>query len=123
MISLSVWVFLVQIGTSHLTYIFSKFACKVQIQGFSYAFPLSFVVPITVALTLSFCGIKAKDTCSFDGFIPGYLFYECPAIGDFFQYIWTEQVWLWAVWFLSQLWIARHIWFPESPRLASTEQV
>ena len=59
------------IGTSHLTYIFSKFACKVQIQGFSFAFPISFVVPITVALTLAFCGIRAKDSCAFEDVIPG----------------------------------------------------
>jgi chitin synthase len=63
-----------------------------QIQGFSFSFPISFVVPVTVTGILSFCGVKAKNTCSFDEVIPGYLFFECPAIGDFFQYIWTEQV-------------------------------
>jgi chitin synthase len=63
---LLVWVLLVLIGTSHLTYIFTKFACKVQIQGFSFAFPISFVVPVTVAGTLAFCGVKAKNACAFD---------------------------------------------------------
>ena len=48
-----VWVLLIQIGASYLAYIFAKFASKVQIQGFSFAFPLCAVVPVTVTLMLS----------------------------------------------------------------------
>ena len=33
------------------------------------------------------------------------------------------ETWVFAAWFLSYLWITRHIWFPKSPRLASTEQI
>ena len=44
-------------------------------------------------------------------------------MGDYFDYLWQEQVWLWAIWFISQIWITAHIWFPKSPRLASTEDI
>ena len=55
--------------------------------------------------------------------MPDYMFFECPSVGDYFEYLWQEQVWLWALWFVSQIWITAHIWFPKSPRLASTEQI
>ena len=32
-------------------------------------------------------------------------------------------MWLWIIWFLSQLWITLHIWYPKSSRLASTEEI
>ncbi len=117
------WVLLIQMGTSYFAYIMAKFASKVQIQGFSFSFPLSAVVPTTATLILASCGARAKDRCFFHDVVPDYLFFECPSVGDFWQYLWNEQVWLWAAWFLSQLWITAHIWFPKSPRLASTEQI
>ncbi len=70
------------------------------------------------------CGMRGDDECAFSGWgIPNYLFFECPAVGDYLEYLWQEQMWLWIIWFASQLWITVHIWFPKSPRLASTEQV
>ena len=69
------------------------------------------------------CGARAKDRCAFHSFMPDYLFFECPSVGDYFVYLWQEQVWLWTLWFLSQIWITFHIWFPKSPRLASTEHL
>ena len=69
------------------------------------------------------CGARSKDRCAFHGIGLDYLFFECPSIGDYFEYLWQEQVWLWTFWYLSQIWITFHIWFPKSPRLASTEQL
>lgn len=117
------WVLLIQIGASYIAYIFSKFASKVQIQGFSFALPLSAVVPLSATLLLSACGARAENRCVFHDFLPDYLFFECPSVGDYFDYLWQEQVWLWALWFMSQIWISAHIWFPKSARLASTEQI
>ena len=71
-----VWVLLVQMGASYIAYIFAKFASKVQIQGFSFAFPLSAVVPICATLLLSACGARAKDRCAFHNFLPDYIFFE-----------------------------------------------
>ena len=80
-------------------------------------------MPTCATLLLSACGARAKDRCAFNDIMPDYLFFECPSVGDYFEYLWQEQVWLWALWFISQIWITAHIWFPRSPRLASTEQI
>ena len=117
------WVLIIQMGSTYLTYIFSKFACKVEIQGFSFALPISIIVPTCMTLVLAGCGAQVANECTFYGIIPRYLFFDCPSVGDFLSYLWQEQMWLWALWFLSQLWITIHIWFPRSGRLASTEQL
>ena len=85
------WVLLIQIGSSYIAYIFAKFASKVQIQGFSFSLPLCAVVPTCATLLLSACGARAKDRCAFNGFMPDYVFYECPSVGDYFEYLWQEQ--------------------------------
>ncbi len=33
-----------------------------------------------------------------------------------------DYLWIIIIWWLSQLWISRHIWFPQSERLAKTER-
>ena len=76
-----------------------------------------------IFLHVTACGARSKDRCAFHGIGLDYLFFECPSIGDYFDYLWQEQVWLWTFWYLSQIWITFHIWFPKSPRLASTEQL
>lgn len=114
---------LIQVGCTYGAYIFSKFACKVQIQEFSFAIPVSMAVPACMTLVLVGCGFRAADECAFHGVVPDYLFFECPAIGDYLSYLWNEHMWLWALWFLSQLWITLHIWNPRSTRLASTEEI
>jgi chitin synthase len=86
-----VWVLLIQMGSSYLAYIFSKFACKVQIQGFSFSLPLSAVVPTCATLLLAACGARVKDKCAFHGFLPDYQFFECPTVGDYFRYIQCDR--------------------------------
>ncbi|TRY79649.1 hypothetical protein TCAL_06588 [Tigriopus californicus] len=117
------YVLLIQVGCTYGAYIFSKFACKVQIQEFSFALPLSMAVPACMTFVLVGCGFRAADECAFYGVVPDNLFFECPAIGDYLSYLWNEHMWLWALWFLSQLWITMHIWSPRSTRLASTEEI
>ena len=46
---------------------------------------------------------RARDECAFNPSIPEYLFFECPDVGDFWQYLWDEQIWLWSLWYLSQV--------------------
>lgn len=76
---------MVQIFTSYGTFIFTKWACKVQIQGFSFALPISSVVAACMTLLLAGCGARAADECAFAHSLPDYLFFECPAIGDYFR--------------------------------------
>ena len=48
-----IYVLLIHIVGSYCAYIISKFACKIVIQGFSFAFPVTLTVPLTVTLLIS----------------------------------------------------------------------
>lgn len=113
-----------QIITSWLCYVVGKFACKIMIQGFSFAFPLSLTVPITISMLIASCGIYFEDSCNLAHIIPRYLFWSCPSEpfvndGNFFN---LHAV-TWLLWLLSQTWITIHIWIPKCERLATTEKL
>ena len=93
---------------------YEKNNCTFLFTGFSFSLPLCAVVPTCVTLLLSACGARAKDRCAFHDIFPDYLFFECPSVGDYFDYLWQEQVWLWALWFISQIWITG-LWWTNEP--------
>ncbi|XP_052867895.1 chitin synthase chs-2-like [Anopheles cruzii] len=117
------WTTVAHILCSYVCYIFSKFACKIQIQSFSMAFPINLTVPVTVTLLLVFCGLREADVCAFDGILPDYVFFRMPPIYYLFDYVVNEFSWLWLLWLLSQTWITRHLWLAKSDRNASTEKL
>ena len=51
-------VLVLQIVSGLSVYVFGKFACKVKIQEFSFAAPLSAVVPVAATLILAACGAR-----------------------------------------------------------------
>lgn len=118
-----IWVFLINIISTYVCYAFGKFACKIMMQGFSYAFPINLVVPTTVSLLIMMCSMFSKDPCTFHGQIPSYLFFKMPPIYFFNDYISHQQPWLWLLWLLSQTWITSHIWKPTCEKLARTEKL
>ena len=68
---------LIQIAASYLAYISSKFASKVWIQTFSFAFPILMVLPFSLTFLFTMCGARARDECAFEGsafHIPNRLF-------------------------------------------------
>lgn len=73
------YVMLIQLFAAYFCYVFGKFACKILIQGFSYAFPVNLVIPLVVNLLIAACGIRNGDNCFFHGTIPDYLFFESPS--------------------------------------------
>ncbi|XP_055640139.1 chitin synthase chs-2-like [Toxorhynchites rutilus septentrionalis] len=117
------WVTVAHVLCSYFCYIFSKFSCKIHIQSFSMAFPISLTVPVTVTLLLVFCGLREANVCAFNGILPDYLFFRMPPIYYLFDYVINEFSWLWILWLLSQTWITRHLWMPKSDRNASTEKL
>lgn len=74
----AVYVLLIQILAAYMCYIFGKFACKILIQGFSYAFPVNLTIPVTISFLIAACGIRNGDPCAFQGTIPPYLFFNSP---------------------------------------------
>jgi len=71
-----------QILAAYVCYIFGKFACKICIQGFSFAFPVSLAVPVTLSLLISLCGLRSESPCFWESVLPQYLFWSCPK-GEF----------------------------------------
>jgi chitin synthase len=118
-----IYVVIIQAVAVYLAYVFGKFACRICIQGFSFAFPVTLAVPVTVTLLITACGLRNEDSCWFRETIPDYLYFECPG-GDFLSdFISNQHAWIWILWLLSQTWIALHIWVPHCERLAPTEKL
>ncbi|XP_068231758.1 chitin synthase chs-2-like isoform X2 [Palaemon carinicauda] len=117
-----IYVFLVQVFTAWMCYIFGKFACKICIQGFSFAFPVNLTIPVSISLLITACGLRYENVCSF-AYMPTYLFWECKN-GDILRdFLNNDYAWIWLFWLLSQTWITLHIWTPKCERLASTEKL
>lgn len=118
------YVMMTLICSSYLSYIFAKFACKICIQVFSFAFPVLLGSPITVVLLISACGLRNEDVCWFKDTLPDYLYFDCPGGANFFaNFITEEQGWFVLLWFFAQTWASYHIFLPSIERLAPTEKI
>ncbi|XP_025156937.1 chitin synthase chs-2 isoform X6 [Harpegnathos saltator] len=121
--STPIYVLLLQVFGAYFAYVFGKFACKILIQGFSYAFPVNLTIPVSISLLIAACGIRNGDPCFFHGTIPDYLFYESPPMYFLNEFVSKQYAWVWLLWLLSQTWITLHIWTPKCERLAATEKL
>lgn len=117
------WILFTHAAASYVCYIFSKFACKIQIQTVSFAFPVNLTVPTAISVLLILCGFRATDTCAFHGFFPDYLFFNPPPVYNLGDYLLNEFAWFAIFWILSQTWITKHIWFPKSDKNAFTDHL
>ena len=119
------WVILIQILSTILCYSLSKFVCKIQIQVFSFTFPLTIVGPITIVLVNILSRLRQRYTCELTQLLGlDYIFwYSQIEINDELQlndYI-ESIVWIFSL--ISQIWITFHVWEPKSERLAKTENL
>lgn len=117
------WTLLANAGGTYLCYVFGKFACKILIQGFSYAFPVNLSVPTALSLLVAACALYNTNNCAFYEHLPGYLFFNYPSYYSLESLAGNYYAWAWLFWMLSQAWIAIHIWRPECERLARTEKI
>lgn len=69
-----------------------KFACKIMIQGFSYAFPVNLTVPVTMSVLIVACGLRHDDPCFFHNSIPDYLFFDSPDVNFLNNFITKEVI-------------------------------
>lgn len=118
-----IYVVIIQVIAAYLCYIFGKFACKIMIQGFSYAFPVNLTVPVSISFLIAACGIRNGDPCFYHGTIPDYLFFDSPPAFVLSDFANRQMAWAWLLWLLSQTWITLHIWTPKCERLATTEKL
>ena len=109
--------FIVHFVTTGLCYYFAKSACKMCMQRMSFALPLTLATPVTIGIYVAIChgGIDRID------FIKEMMYWECAETFNRGNLRW-QLIFGLGLWWLSQLWISIHVWFPENKRLASTEQ-
>lgn len=131
----------IQILSAWLCYVFGKFACRICIQRFSFAFGLTLTIPVTLSLLIAACGIHLEDRCNSNQWLPTYLFWTCHRIpfvssaqiapaslaGDASSSIFSNMTnihaIMWLIWLTSQAWITIHIWMPRCERLATTDKL
>ncbi|XP_013390586.1 uncharacterized protein LOC106158988 isoform X2 [Lingula anatina] len=101
-------------------YYCSKVACQVKMQRISFAPPLLLVTPITLGLLFAGCHFWNINQTTFTG-IPGYLFWHCFPPGSSLTSLWS--FWFIVAWWLSLMWVTRHVWMPNAERLAKTEKL
>ena len=119
---ISLWVFVVQVVASYVCYQTAKFACKIGMQRFSFAFPLSLTVPVVVSVLITICGVRANNGCFLTSVLPETVYWTCFQ-GDVVQDLFfRDQTWVWILWLFSQTWITLHIWMPKAERLAKTDR-
>ncbi|CAF4999225.1 unnamed protein product, partial [Rotaria magnacalcarata] len=99
-----------------LCYYFSKSACKMQMQRVAFAVPLTLATPVTLAIMIGLCQWKTDQIV----LIREIMYWECSENLSSTRITWHIVVGL-SLWYLSQLWITSHVWFPENKRLATTE--
>ncbi|XP_040078932.1 chitin synthase chs-2 isoform X3 [Ixodes scapularis] len=112
----------IHIAAGYIGYRACVFACRIDIQAVSMAFPLSLAGPATMALIVIACGARGVDVCFFNDFLPKYLFWNCPN-DPLITFITNEQAWFWLLWFLGQVWITGYIWTSHNTRMAAEEAI
>uniref|UniRef100_A0A1B0AE11 chitin synthase n=1 Tax=Glossina pallidipes TaxID=7398 RepID=A0A1B0AE11_GLOPL len=126
-----------QVLSSYLCYIFGKFACKIKIQEFSFALPISLATPLSAATIVILIWLREADVCSFNDYLPNYLSFRVPVLDDdnddyagkplewwrLGNAFTKDYVWLWILWWLSQLWVTKHIWNPKNDKNLPTEKL
>lgn len=118
-------VLLIQIGSTLTSYILSKFVCKIQIQVFSFATPLTLVSPVTITALNVICRMRLRYTCIVAAVLKtDYVFWHIDLdLNDQWLTTNTLEAVLWFLTLCSQLWITFHIWRPNSKRMAKTEDL
>lgn len=115
----------INIGCSYICYAFGKFACKVLIPGFGFAFPINLTVPVVLSFLIGVTGAFNENECTYTSILPAYLFYTTPPVYFLKDFVSQQHSWIWLIWLLSQAWITIHIWQSEAnnDKLSSTEKL
>ena len=100
----------------------AKFACKIGIQGTSFALPLLLAVPGTMLFLKNVCDHRNRYPCYYEDYAPDYLFWSCPKTSySWVQFMMDHGAQLWTMWIFSQAWLSAHIINPKSKKLSSSD--
>lgn len=112
----------VHAAASYVTYRACVFACRIKIQGFSMALPLTISGPATMLVLAGTCAMRRLKPCLLHGVLPSYVFLNCYE-GTFVQLFAQEHAWIWIAWFLSFACVASHVWKSKCCRMATEESL
>ncbi|XP_037268092.2 chitin synthase chs-2 isoform X3 [Rhipicephalus microplus] len=112
----------VHAAASYVTYRACVFACRIKIQGFSMAAPLTMSGVVTMLALAGACAKRRVQPCFLSGVLPSYVFLNCYE-GDFLPLITQEHAWLWIAWFLSLASVTAHVWKSKCSRMATEESL
>lgn len=109
--------FIVHFFSTALCYYFAKSSCKMCMQRLAFALPLTLATPLTIGIYIAICngGLERVE------FIKNMMYWECSERMDQGSLKW-QLIFGLGLWWLSEIWITMHSWFPENKRLAATEQ-
>ncbi|XP_013398991.1 uncharacterized protein LOC106165353 [Lingula anatina] len=99
---------------------FARLSCKLCMQQFGFTFPLSLSTPATMGIFLYLCYAQGWGRVLLPDLDIGY--WKCTESWHSSTFPWQIACGL-GLWWLSQLWVASHTWFPRSERLAKVERL
>ncbi|UJR08979.1 hypothetical protein I4U23_013229 [Adineta vaga] len=109
---------LLKILSDALCFYMGRLACKLCMQRICFALPITLVTPLALTILLVMCSAAPQTTV----FVDNFLFWSCYADYAKDSFRWQVICGLF-LWWLSELWIAGHIWFGKSQRLAFTDRL
>ena len=128
--STTIWILIIHVAATYLCYATAKFACKICIQGFSYAFPVNLTTPVTLSFLTWMSRFVVDNKCRVtDKFFPFQYNYWYFGNNDIDAFTYTHEPFnylsstLWVLCLASQIWITIHVWGSKNERLAPTERL
>ena len=117
------WVILLAIGIfdTIAVYFLVRTCAKIRIQAATIGLATLLVTPVMLGSMVLICYHWTDDACVLSDVRPLHMFWSCNKneIEDFF---FVDYGWLTIFWWLSQVWVSRHIWSPTADRLAKSKQ-
>jgi chitin synthase len=112
--------FIIHIVSSILCYYTARIACKVLMQGLGFSLPLALSTPVTF-LVLSVASLRGgfEHFTMFHGVLGNFFYWDALNIKQSIVIIALG----FALYWVSQMWIVSHIWFPKLERLAKNERI
>ena len=117
------WVILLALGIfdTIAVYFLVRTCAKIRIQAATIGMATLLVTPVMLGSMALICYHWTDDVCILSELRPLYMFWSCnkQEIEDFF---FVDYGWITIFWWLSQVWVSRHIWSPTADRLAKSKQ-
>ena len=112
--------FVLHVVSSMFCYYAARIACKVLMQGMGFALPLALATPVTF-LVLLVASLKSdfQHITMFHGALGQYFYWD----GFMLTQSLVATLTGFFIYWVSQLWIVSHIWFPKIERLAKNERI